>query len=52
MEYLFFSPNSLELIFPQGTLPSQEFSFWVSVSFSDECKALLYPWAIPHHNTQ
>jgi len=52
MEYLNFSPDSLWVEFPQGTLPSQEYTYLVSVSFNDECKALLYPWAVPNHSTQ
>ena len=52
IEYLYFSQDSLWLEFPQGTLPSQEHTYMVSVAFNDECKALLQPWAIPYHNTQ
>ena len=47
MKYLFFSQDSLWLAFPQGTLPSQENTHVVSVSFNDACKALLHPWAVP-----
>ena len=47
IEYLSFLQNSLWLEFPQGTLPSQEYTYIVSVTFNDECKALLHPWAIP-----
>ena len=52
MEYLYFSQDSLWLNFPQGTLPSQEYTYLVSVAFNDECKALLHPWAVPHQSTQ
>lgn len=51
MEYLHFSQDSLWLEYPQGTLPSQEYTYLVSVVF-EECKTLLHPWAIPHHSTQ
>lgn len=52
MEYLNFSPDSLWVEFPQGTLPSQEYPYFVSVAFNDESKALLHPWAVPYHSTQ
>ncbi len=52
MEYLNFSPDSLWVEFPQGTLPSQEYPYFVSVAFNDECKALLHPWAVPRHSTK
>lgn len=47
MKYLYFSQDNLWLEFPQGTLPSQEYTYLVSVTFNDECKALLHPWAVP-----
>lgn len=50
IEYLDFSQDSLWLEFPQGTLPSQEYTYLVSVAFNDECKALLHPWAVPNHS--
>ena len=50
MEYLYFSQDSLCLAFPQGALPSQEYTYLVSVAFNDECKALLHPWAVPNHS--
>lgn len=52
MEYLYFSQDNLYLEFPQGTLPSQESSFFVSVAFNDACKALLHPWAVPNQSNQ
>lgn len=48
MEYLSFYPDGLCLEFPQGTLPSQEYSCLVSIDFTDDCKALLQPWAVPY----
>ena len=47
MEYLCFSQDDLWLKFPQGTLPSQEHAHLVSVKFTEDCKALLHPWAVP-----
>lgn len=50
MEYLNFSPDSLWVEFPQGSLPSQEYPYMVSVPFNDECKALMHSWAVPRQN--
>ena len=47
MEYLHFSQNEIWIEFPRGTLPSQEHTYLVSVAFSDDCKELLQPWAVP-----
>ena len=52
LEYLTFSQDSLLIEFPQGTLPSQEYAYLVSVEFNEDCKALLHPWAIPNHSTK
>ena len=49
-EYLNFSPDSLWIEFPRGSLPSQETAYNVSVPLNDECKALLHPWAVPRQN--
>ncbi len=49
-KYLYFSQDSIWLEFPQGTLPSQEYTYLVSVAFNNECKALLHPWAVPNHS--
>ncbi len=48
LEYLNFSQDGLWIEFPQGTLPSQEYAYHVSVKFSEDCKALLHPWAVPN----
>lgn len=47
MEFLSFEPDGLWLEFPQGTLPSEGHGYFVSVEFTEECKALLHPWAVP-----
>ncbi len=47
MEFLGFSQDGLWLEFPQGSLPSEEYGYFVSVEFTEECKALLHPWAVP-----
>ena len=49
MEYLNFYPESLGIQFPLGSLPSQEYGWFVSVPFNDGCKALLHPRALPHN---
>ena len=50
MEYLSFSQDGLWIEFPQGTLPSQEHTYLVSVEFNEDCKTLLHPWAVPHRS--
>lgn len=52
MEYLSFSQDDLWIEFPQGTLPSQEHAYLVSVEFNEDCKALLHPWAVPPQSPQ
>lgn len=52
LEYLAFSQDRLWIKFPQGTLPSQEYSHLVSVELDADCKVILHPWSIPHHSTQ
>ena len=47
LEYLTISQDGLTISFPQGSLPSQEYNYVVTVKYSDECKSLLHPWAIP-----
>ena len=52
IEYLCFAQDNLWLQFPQGTLPSQENTYLVSVAFNEDCQALLHPWAVPNHSGQ
>ena len=52
LEYLTFSQDRLWIKFPQGTLPSQEYSHLVSVELDADCKVILHPWSIPHHSIQ
>ena len=52
MEFLSFTQDDLCLYFPQGTLPSQEGNYLVTVKFTEDCKALLQPWAVPQPSVQ
>lgn len=47
MEFLSFQQDDLCLEFPQGSLPSQENAYLVSVDFTEACRAILHPWAVP-----
>lgn len=47
MEYLTIQQDGLQLAFPQGTLPSQDANYHVTLAFNDGCQALLQPWALP-----
>ena len=52
MEYLGFSQNEIWIEFPAGVLPGEEYTYLVSVAFTDECKSLLHPWAVPYQVEQ
>ena len=47
LDYLEISQGGFYLRFPSGSLPSQELRYYVSVDLTDDCKALLQPWAVP-----
>lgn len=47
MEYLDISSDSLCIVFPQGTLPSEEYTYIISIDLTDDIKALFQPWAVP-----
>lgn len=47
-DYLCFLPDTLLLQFPQGTLPGREQQYRMYIALSEECRALLYPWAVPY----
>lgn len=51
-ECIVFSPNNMELSFHQGTLPSQEHSFWVAVDYDERLCGILYDWAVPQTGEQ
>jgi len=46
-EDLIFSEGSLEIQFAQGTLPSQEHSYFVALDYDERLCALLHDWAVP-----
>lgn len=46
LEYVDISAHGLDITFPQGTLPSQEYGYLVSVDL-DHLSGFLHPWAIP-----
>ena len=45
-EYATFGDSALEVNFPQGTLPSQEYSLGIAVDYT-QLGDLLHPWAVP-----
>ena len=45
-EYVTFGDDALEVNFPQGTLPSQEYSMGIAVDYT-QLGELLHPWAVP-----
>lgn len=47
LEYVTISSHGLYISFPQGSLPSQEYAYVLSVDYNDGLRALLYPWAVP-----
>lgn len=47
MEYLTFWSDYVMLTFPAGTLPSQEYTYLVSVDYDAGLSDILQPWAIP-----
>ena len=50
-EYITFRPGGLNLTFPRGTLPSQEYTNGGSFGY-EELDGLLQPWAIPEEPEQ
>ena len=46
-EFLLFFPDRMEIAFPRGTLPSQEFPYLLSLSYDGTLREILQPWAIP-----
>ena len=47
-ENIVFSPSGIELNFHQGTLPSQEHSYFVAVDYAERLCEILHDWAIPY----
>ena len=46
-EYIILFPDALEVAFPQGTLPSQEYSTGIGLNYDDRLLSVLEPWAVP-----
>ncbi len=40
-------PDHLEISYPQGTLPSQEYSYSIGLDYDAELLSVLQPWAVP-----
>ena len=49
-DHLVFFPEGLELNFPLGTLPSQEYDYIAALDYTPQFTALLQSWAIPQDN--
>lgn len=47
MEYVCFWSDYVMLSFPAGTLPSQEYTYLVSVDYTAGLSDILQPWAVP-----
>lgn len=45
-EYIIMFPENMEVTFPMGTLPSQEYEYRCSLDYN-KLKAILQPWVIP-----
>lgn len=46
-EYILLFPDHLEISYPQGTLPSQEYSYSIGLDYDAELLSVLQPWAVP-----
>ncbi len=46
-EYIIFSPESVEIAFPAGTLPSQEHCYMIGIDINEELCEILNDWAVP-----
>ena len=46
-EYIIFHPDHMEICFPVGTLPSQEYSYVLALEYDENLRSVLHDWAIP-----
>ena len=46
-EYITFFPENIEVAFPAGTLPSQEYSYMLGLDVNEEVREILQDWAVP-----
>ena len=51
-EYMVFSEGNLEIQFTQGTLPSQEHSYFVAMDYDERLCSILHDWAVPEVTVQ
>lgn len=51
-ECMIFSEGNLEILFTQGTLPSQEHSYFVALDYDERLCAILHDWAVPEETVQ
>jgi len=51
-ENLVFFPHSIEVGFPQGMLPSQQYTDYLGVQYRGALSGILHDWAIPTENIQ
>lgn len=49
-ESIILFPDNLEVCFPQGSLPSQEYSYMIGLDYDDKLSEILNQWAIPESN--
>lgn len=45
-EYIILFPDQLEIFFPQGSLPSQEYSYTLAIEY-EKLQGIIQPWAVP-----
>ena len=46
-EYIIFYPDNLQICFPQGTLPSKEYSYRLRIDYT-ALEGIIQEWAIPY----
>ncbi|MBQ7284412.1 MAG: hypothetical protein IJW74_06155, partial [Oscillospiraceae bacterium] len=50
-DYIILRDEGRAIAFPNGTLPSQEHTYILSIKYNtDAIKAIMHPWAIPNQN--
>lgn len=46
-EYIVLFPDTLEVSFPSGTLPSEEYDYMLGLDYDEGVREILHDWAIP-----
>lgn len=49
-ENVAFFPSGIQICFPKGSLPSQDYALGLGLDYDDALKAILQPWAVPAEN--